>query len=228
MEECIFTEREQVIHQLFLKAYLVKSPGLLYGKMGLGIALFDYGRYTGCSLYSDLGDELTDGILDDVECKTGFDFATGLSGIAWGIEYLVQKGYVECDTNLVCGEIDKRMEKVCVHRLKDLSLETGLEGILHYVLIRLKGSLMQNGNIPFSSDFLDDVQSAVTDVEEDKSSDSLKKMIDVFRGFICSGKRVDYTPDIRSFIIEKPSLENMEKVSLSLRKGLAGWLYAYE
>lgn len=226
MDEHIFTEKESVIHQLFLKAYTVKSPSLFYGKMGIAISLFDYGRYTGNSLFSDLGDELIDGILNDVDSKIGFDFATGLAGIAWGIEYLVQQMHVECDTNQVCAEIDQRMEKICIHRLNDLSLEAGLEGLLHYVLIRLKGALRQNGTIPFSSDFLSDIQTTITNQEESNLPDTLKKLNDAFDCFMCNGSIERYIPVIHSFIITQPiSFGDVEKTSLGLRRGLAGWLY---
>ena len=39
MKERIFTARELVINQLIQKAYSVKSPGLLYGKMDMLIYL---------------------------------------------------------------------------------------------------------------------------------------------------------------------------------------------
>lgn len=225
MNECVFSEKGSVIHQLFLKAYTIKSPGLLYGKMGIATALLDYGYRTGNSLFSDLGDELTNGILNDVDSKIGFDFATGLAGIAWGIEYLVQKKYVECDTNQVCAEIDRRMEKVCAHRLYDLSLETGLEGLLHYVLIRLKGSFEQNNPIPFSSDFLNDLQFAITHIEESDLPDTLKNLSEVFLNFMCDGSIESYIPTIHSLIMTPLILEEVEKAPLGLRRGLAGWLY---
>lgn len=225
MKEHIFTAKELVINQLIQKAYSVKSPGLLYGKMGIALSLFDYGRHTGCAVFSDLGDELTDGILDDVECKTGFDFATGLPGIAWGIEYLAQQGYVECDTNQVCAEIDKRMEKLCVHRLNDLSLETGLEGLLHYLLARLQGALKQNGNMPFSADFLNEVKFTINNLNENHLPDSLNKLADAFRSFMHSKSKNIYTPDISSFIVVQSFPEDVETAPLGLRKGLAGWLY---
>lgn len=227
MDEHIFTEKELVIHQLFLKAYIVKSPSLFYGKMGIALTLFDYARRTSNTLFSDLGDELIDGILDDVDSKTGFDFATGLAGIAWGIEYLVQQKHVECDTNQVCAEIDRRMEKMSIHRLNDLSLETGLEGLLHYVLIRIKGSLEQNGTVPFSTDFLSDMQMTITHLLESDLSDPLRNLSEVFCGFMCKGKVENYIPTIYSFITTNPVLlEDVEKAPLGLRRGLAGWLHS--
>lgn len=226
MTERIFTEKESVIHQLFLKAYTVKSPSLFYGKMGIALMLFEYGRRTGNALFSDLGDELVDNILDDVDSKTGLGFATGLAGIAWGIEYLAQQKYVECNTNQVCMEIDCRMEKMSVHRLHDLSLETGLEGLLHYVLMRIKGSLEQNRTIPFSTDFLSDIQMTITHLQENDLPAPLKHLSEIFACFMCKGNVENYSPAIRSFITTSPDLlKDVEKVPLGLRKGLAGWLY---
>lgn len=227
MDERIFTEKESVIHQLFLRAYTVKSPSLFYGKMGIALTLFDYGRRIGNALFSDLGDELIDGILDDVDSKTGFDFATGLAGIAWGIEYLVQQKYMECNTNQVCVEIDRRMEKISIHRLNDLSLETGLEGLLHYVLIRIKGSLEQNSTIPFSMDFLNDMQMSITHLQESNLPDPLRLLSGIFCSFMSKGNVENYIPTILSFITTNPVLlADVEKAPLGLRKGLAGWLYS--
>ena len=225
---CNFTDKEKVFHQLFLRAYSVKLPGLLYGRLGISISLFDYAKRSGNSLFSDFGGELIDGILDDVGCKTGFDFATGLPGIAWGIEYLVQRGFVECDTNTVCAEIDKRMERICVHRMHDLSLETGLEGLLHYILIRMKGACLQGKDEIFTSDFMEDMSMAINNTgDKTGQSASLARLTDSFNAFYLEGKEISYDPDARLYIKAKAFSENASTARIGLRNGLAGWLYSF-
>lgn len=221
-----FTDKEKIIHQLFLRSYSIKSPGLFYGKMGVAISLFDYAKYTGNTLFLDMGEELIDGILDDVGYKTGFDFASGLSGIAWGIEYIVQQGYISCDTSLVCSDIDRHMEKISIHRLHDLSLETGLEGILHYVLIRLKGASRQNRPVPFSSDFLDDIFVSIRSKKESEMPDSLCNLANQFVDYQQREKLILYQLNIQSFIKEKAFSGEIGSAMLGLKNGLAGWLYS--
>ena len=228
MSICNFTDKEKVFHQLFLRAYSVKSPGLLYGKLGIAISLFDYAKRSGNTLFGDFGEELIDGILDDVGHKTGFDFATGLPGIAWGIEYLVQRGFVECDTNTVCAEIDKRMERICIHRMHDLSLETGLEGLLHYILIRTKGACMKGQNGIFSSDFMEDMSVAINNTgDKTEQPASLAHLADSFNAFHMAGKEISYHPDVRLYIKAKAFSENVSTARVGLRNGLAGWLYSF-
>ena len=65
MSICNFTDKEKVFHQLFLRAYSVKSPGLLYGKLGIAISLFDYAKRSGNTLFGDFGEELIDGSCNE-------------------------------------------------------------------------------------------------------------------------------------------------------------------
>lgn len=225
MNEYNFTTKESVLHNLFLNAYSIKSPGLLFGKLGIAIACLDYGKRNCNKVVSDFGNELSDGILDNVDHRTGFDFATGLAGIGWGIEYIIQQGYADCYSNVICADLDGRMESICLCRMKDYSLDSGLEGILHYVLMRIKGALMQNNNVPFSSGFLDDLSACLCPDNLTRMPLSLITLAKVFENFRKDGKNVSYQPDIRSFIEGKVFSEEIGTARLGLKKGLAGWLY---
>ena len=65
---------------------------------------------------------------------------TGLCGIGWGIEYLIQNGFMEGDSNEILTEIDKKVMERDLRRIKDLSLETGLMGISSYINIRINNA----------------------------------------------------------------------------------------
>lgn len=223
-----FTSEEQVVHQLFLKSYALKDPGLFFGKLGVAIACFDYGKRIESPIISDLGYELASGILDMIDHRTSFDFATGVSGIAWGIEYLIQQQYMVCDSNVVCADLDKRMELLCVHRLRNFSIDNGLEGILHYVLMRIKGALQQNSPVPFSFEFLNDLSTCIEAKKVFQMTTPLGELANQFKSFLLNGKEVSYQPDILSFIEGKAFSEEISSAKLGLKKGLAGWLYSFE
>ena len=55
------------------------------------------------------------------------------------MEYLIQNRLVEGDSLEVCKEFDERIVRENVRRMTDLSLETGLEGLLHYITAHLQG-----------------------------------------------------------------------------------------
>lgn len=226
-DSVIFSKEEQAVHQLILKAYALKEPGLFFGKMGVAIACFDYGKRSGNQVITDLGDDLIDGILEEVDYRTHWNFATGLCGIAWGIEYLMQHKYVQCNSNAVCGDLDKSVESVCIHRMEDLSIDTGIEGLLHYVLMRIKGSLLQNNVIPFTVDFLDDIYSKINVLHSQNVPDSLKQLIEEFIFFRKTGKIKSYSPIISDFIKSEAFAQEIKSAKTGLKNGLVGWLYAF-
>lgn len=112
----------------------------------------------------------------------------------------MQHKYVQCNSNAVCGDLDKSVESVCIHRMEDLSIDTGIEGLLHYVLMRIKGSLLQNNVIPFTVDFLDDIYSKINVLHSQNVPDSLKQLIEEFIFFRKTGKIKSYSPIISDFI----------------------------
>ena len=59
---------------------------------------------------------------------------------AGGIEYLIQNGFMEGDSNEILTEIDKKVMERDLRRIKDLSLETGLMGISSYINIRINNA----------------------------------------------------------------------------------------
>lgn len=224
-KEITFKQDGEILHRLFLNSYLLKDPGLLFGKLGIAIACLDYGKRNCNKVVSDFGDELSNGILNNVDYLTNFDFATGLAGIGWGIEYIIQQMNIDCCSNIICKDLDKQIENISLCRMKDYSLDSGLEGILHYVLMRIKGALMQNCNVPFSSEFLDDLSACLCPDNLTRMPLSLITLAKVFENFRKDGKNVSYQPDIHSFIEGKVFSEEISTARLGLKKGLAGWLY---
>lgn len=220
----MFTFEQSVIHHLLLTSHSIKEPGLFYGKIGVAIAFFRYGRKNNNQIFLDQGNELIEGILDDVNHKVSFDFATGLAGIAWGIEYLVQNKFVEGNTNLICSELDQKISSISVRRLSDLSLETGLEGILHYLLARIKGSFAQNNRVPFDYTLLDEIQETIVMHRKKNISHSLNELFTIFGHYYSNHSTPLYILNPESLYISTIIKESIEDNPLGLRRGLAGWL----
>lgn len=134
-----------ISNKLLLNSSLLEPPGLFNGKMGNILFFFHYARYTGNALYENFAGELLDEVLEDIHDELPICFADGLCGIGWGVEYLIQKGFVEGNADEILKEIDRKVMERDPRRITDYSFETGLEGVSWYVLCRL-GSVNEVGN----------------------------------------------------------------------------------
>lgn len=148
---------QKIINRLILENQFISDIGLFYGKMGISIFFFEYGRYSHSDIYINIGEELLDDILKNLYTDLSFRFDTGLSGIGWGIEYLLQNDFIEGDANEICEEIDSKIMQTNLMRLTDASLETGLEGIFYYLSARMHGASCQNKILPFDINYLKEV-----------------------------------------------------------------------
>lgn len=221
----MFTIEERAIHYLLLKSHFLKELGLFYGKIGVAITFFDYGRKVNNKIFYDHARELIEGILNKIDHRINNDFGTGLAGIAWGIEYMVQNKYIDENSNSLCTDIDDRMMLISFERMTDLSLETGIEGILHYILSRFKGSLTSNNTTLFDKSFLDDLNDKITHVKKLEISKDLRYLIDEFIYFMRNNTIFSYNLCSRSFYIGNTNLNEIENnMPLGLRKGLSGWI----
>lgn len=197
-----FSLEQRMIHHLMLKSSSIKDIGLFYGKMGVAIFFFCYGQYKNNSVYTDMGGDLLDDIWEKLDSDISLSFDSGLSGIGWGIEYLLQNCLVEGEANDICEAIDRKIVSIHPGRLDDWSLDTGLEGIRHYVSIRLSGAHQRKEACPFSQEYLNDW----------KRLPPLDKF--------------SYSPYLRDFIGKKEILEKEILIApLGIRTGIAGVLY---
>lgn len=152
-----FNQEQKKVHHLMYYSSFEKDLGLFYGKMGISIFFFEYGRYTKCSVYTDFGADLLDKIWSQVHLDIPIHFASGLSGIGWGVEYLIQNEYIKGDSNVICEDIDNKIMQIDLMRLRDTSLYTGLNGILYYISARLQGAVSQKGILPFDTYYINNL-----------------------------------------------------------------------
>ena len=138
METVISTD-QRIINSLLLIASFIDNLGLMHGKMGISICFFHLARQTGNQIYEDYAGELIDEIYEEITANTPVDFENGLAGIGWGIEYLVQNGFIEADTDEVLEEFDNRIFKELIYNTpQNIGLLIGLIGIGAYFLKRIK------------------------------------------------------------------------------------------
>lgn len=128
----------EIAQNVLLKSGGEERVGLAYGKMGMVVFLMHYARFSGNELYDEYAGLLLDDIYSDLGENLPVDLESGLCGIGWGTEYLLQNGFVEGEADEILEDIDRRIMERDLMRISDLSLETGMAGILEYVLIRMR------------------------------------------------------------------------------------------
>ncbi len=110
-DEKIIDRLRRIANVLLLNASFIDNPGLLNGKMGIAIFFYHYSRYTKNKIYEDYAGELVDEIYEEINTSTPVNFENGLTGIGWGIEYLVKNKFVQADTDEALAEIDNTIYK---------------------------------------------------------------------------------------------------------------------
>ena len=173
---------------LMLHASHLNNIGLLDGKMGISLFFFHYSTYSKKKLYKQFAEELIKEIYSEIHTNTPLCFNTGLSGIAWGIEYLVRNKFVTGDTNVVLNDLDNKILEWDVRYIKDYSLEKGLEGLAHYVI----GRCSNNSNRQIPDTYIQDlITSYQANAPEGASKDKI--VADLTAIFHC--KQVDINTD---------------------------------
>lgn len=129
----------RIANHLILNTSFLDNLGLYHGKMGIVLFFAHYAKYTGNSLYDDFAGELLDEIYEEIDDGLPIDLENGLCGIGWGIEYLLQNGFMEGDSDEILSGIDKKIMQWDIQRLNNLSIENGLQGVSIYINVRMKG-----------------------------------------------------------------------------------------
>jgi len=221
-----FTNRERIVHVLMLKSFFMPDISLFKGQMGIALAISNLCKNTSSKILYDFLYDLVEILTEKVNKGLPFSLGNGLAGIGWGIEYLIQNGFVEGEGIEVCEEIDNKIMEADIRRITDLSLETGFEGLLHYIIFHLQGSIKQNNNIPFDDTYLFDIYTKCKKLEDNNVDDSLKKLLNSYISFAENKMLLEYESTLSNFISVIPELDYEELASypLGLNNGLAGVL----
>ena len=115
------------------------NPGLFHGCTGIAIFYYHLARLTGNYGYEKIADNLVDKAFRNLNSLAPVDFEKGLTGIGWGMEYLVQNGFAEGNTDDILEEVDNKVFKLLNEEtINSFELTNGLSGYLLYLISRLK------------------------------------------------------------------------------------------
>jgi lantibiotic modifying enzyme len=119
--------------------------GLFHGNTGLSIFFYHHAKSTNNPEYELIADDLLDKVFANINTSASVDFENGLAGIGWGIEYLVQNGFAEGDTDEILEEVDNKVFKALNEdNQTSFELTNGLTGYLFYLISRLKKPMNPN------------------------------------------------------------------------------------
>lgn len=210
---------------LILKSRFISDLGLFNGKTGIAITFAHLYEYTNNDVYYECMSELLDDVLEHTYRGLGLGFASGFSGLGWGIEYLIQKQFVEGNSFEICEEIDRKIMETNVRRIVDLSIENGLEGLLHYVLIHLSGRNRTADLLPFDEMYLYDLYITVQALVLKKQPFSLSQLIYLYINWFDGKTILDYSLNIMQFV-DSATIDQtlLYRNQLGLRDGLSGLL----
>lgn len=217
-------ERARLLHRLVLHSDDVPCVGLFHGQMGILLVLARCARQYRQKPLRLVSEYLLDKVLASLAVETPLDFAHGLCGIGWGVEYLLQNGYMQGNRLEVCEVIDRRLAEVAVSRVWDCSVETGMEGWLHYMLAHLQG--MPPGRLPYSADCLDEWcrRLRLALVSGESPTASFSRLAKTFLA-LCAGEPWHYSFALSPFVAPQAKA-NAKR--LGLRSGLAGYIECHE
>ena len=82
----------RIIKYLMINYPFVADIGLMNGRMG-GVLFFSYyAKCIGEDYFFDYADMLFESVFTSLRQDTPIDFANGLCGIGWAVEYILQNG----------------------------------------------------------------------------------------------------------------------------------------
>ena len=138
LKDAIDKRLHRIANVLLLNASFIDNLGLLNGKMGIAIFFYRYGRYSENKIFTDYAGELIDEIYEEISTTTTVDFANGLTGIGWGIGYLVENMFVDADTDKALADIDNAIYRNMLNSPLLLDNGNDLFGYGLYCISRLR------------------------------------------------------------------------------------------
>lgn len=138
------------------------SPYLWDGDMGLLLALCEYERFDKRGKYALLASEVLERISSCLSRNPEFpiSFAHGICGIGWGLIYLIRNELTTIHFEDELSFVDRKVLEVNMERISDFSFETGVGGILCYIVNRLYLNQMFGLSNPFDVEYLAEAMQA--------------------------------------------------------------------
>lgn len=109
------------------------------GEMGRVIAFYHLFRQTGDKEWKEKAETLLDEIIDGCSVELPLTYGDGLCGVGVGVEYLIQEGFVEGDSNEILCEMDSLIyHAINCRALSSLKTNDGVCGLAYYLYFRLR------------------------------------------------------------------------------------------
>ena len=215
---------EQALAYLTINSSFTGDLGLFHGRMGIILFFAHYARSTQSKHYEDFAGCLLDELYEEIHEDLPVNLENGLCGIGWGIEYLVQQGFMEGDTDEILADIDRKVMELDPLRMTNLSFRRGLAGIAFYVIARLNAH-REASSLPFDAAYLTSLQQALERTEFTEAEEIPVDLSVIFNQVLKGGKLTLSLPDCLTH--SKLSLDKpFDEILLGLEEGLAGWLWS--
>lgn len=146
-KEKIDTLFKRIANTVMLNASFTDNLGLLNGKMGIAIFFYHYFRYSGNNIYEEYAGGLIDEIYSEININTQVDLADGFTGIGWGVEYLVNNGFVQADTDEALSEIDAAVYRIRLNTPVLVNPNDNFFSYGHYYISRLGGHKIDDADL---------------------------------------------------------------------------------
>ena len=81
--------------------------GLMTGKTGISLFLYEYARFSGVEFYEDIANNLLEDVFHELKPSLPPSIINGTPGIGWAIITMLKNGFIEYDDNELMEDIDK-------------------------------------------------------------------------------------------------------------------------
>ena len=216
---------QQALAYLAINSSFIENLGLFHGRMGIVLFFAQYGRAVQDKRYEDFAGDLLDEIYEEIHWDMPVNLENGLCGIGWGIEYLVQQGFMKGNTDEILADIDRKVMELDPLRMTDLSFRRGLAGIAFYVIARLNAH-RETAVLPFDNAYLHALQQAIQKAQFVKDA-CISQRIKEALFHILEGtpeKCMDLSFCLTEDIPDLSEIDFTKIDNLGLSKGLAGVL----
>ena len=100
---------QRIIREIIPLSGFTSSVGLLNGKMGISMLLYQYTKYIHDAEVEDYTGYLINEIIENLAEASFCDFDSGFIGIGWGVNQLIADGLIEIDSDEMLEDIDKAL-----------------------------------------------------------------------------------------------------------------------
>lgn len=165
MNDSIKTARDGInsypeIEQRFMSVLAddSKNPmSIFYGDCGKLIMCLLWAKYQNNEFFEKLSEQILNKITNSLTIDKPLSIVDGLLGVGLTIEFLNQNNLIDCDTNDILSDIDDKVICLRPQMIKDLSLASGVRGIIVYVYARLIGNNNKKEKYPFDTSFISEI-----------------------------------------------------------------------